>query len=347
MFEELTTIQTLDIPPSCAAVAEVAQQHSVLSAKLTMALAAVDRGGEWEIDGSASMTAWVRNHLGLTHSSAARVLRAGRRLLDLPATTAAWLSGSLSDGQIEILVANVTDRRAALWAQHEADLVPGLAALDLESTKIALQTWAARADAILDEDEPPAPPAAEATLVQTLDGQGYLKGSFDAEGHDLIATAHPPRGWRRPGAHRGGATRAGDARHLPPVPRHPARQARQAPPPARQRRHSRDRPPRWVPPAERSTAPSSRGWCCASSRATPTSTGSSPMVHRRSSTTGAPLAPSRRPSTPHSYCATSAAVSPAVIGPQSGARATTSDTGKTADAPIFRTSCSCAPSTTT
>ena len=154
-----------------------------------MALAAVDRGGEWGIDGSASMAAWVRNHLFLTHSTAARVLRTGRRLLDLPATTAAWLSGSLSDGQIEILVANVTDRRAALWAQHEADLVPGLAALDLESTKVALRTWAARADAILDEDEPPAPPAAEATLVQTLDGQGYLKGSFDAEGHDLIATA--------------------------------------------------------------------------------------------------------------------------------------------------------------
>lgn len=68
-------IQTLDIPPSCAAVAEVAQQQSTLSAKLTIALAAVDRGGEWGIDGSASMGAWVRNHLGLTHSTAARVLR--------------------------------------------------------------------------------------------------------------------------------------------------------------------------------------------------------------------------------------------------------------------------------
>ena len=45
-----------------------------------------------------------------------------------------------------------------------------------------------RADAVLDEDEPPLDPAAEAQLVQTLDGRGYLRGSFASEGHDIIAT---------------------------------------------------------------------------------------------------------------------------------------------------------------
>ena len=51
-----------------------------------------------------------------------------------------------------------------------------------------MQTWAARADAVLEVDEPPLDPAAEAQLVQTLDGRAYLRGSFDAEGHQLIAT---------------------------------------------------------------------------------------------------------------------------------------------------------------
>jgi hypothetical protein len=190
MFEELTTaIETLDIPPSCAAVTEVAGLHAALGSRLTMALAEVDASDEWALDGSASMAVWMRNHLGVTHTAAAKVLKTGRRLRSLRGTAAAWLAGRLTDGQIDVIVANVTERRAGLWASHETALVPGLADLDLEGTKVAMQTWAARADAVLDEDEPPAPPVAEATLAQTLDGQGYLKASFDAEGHQVVTTA--------------------------------------------------------------------------------------------------------------------------------------------------------------
>ncbi len=189
MFEELrTTIQTLDIPPCSDAVIEVAHIHSALGAKVTIALAELDRRGEWEIDGSASMTAWMRARLELTNHQANRILKTGRRLRDLPATTAAWLAGELSDGQVEIIVANVTDRRAGLWADHEAGVVPTLTSLDIVQTARTMQAWALRADAILDEDEPPEPPVADLQLVQTLDGHGYLKGSFDAESTELIAT---------------------------------------------------------------------------------------------------------------------------------------------------------------
>ena len=55
-------------------------------------------------------------------------------------------------------------------------------------TNRAMQDWAAKADAILDEHDPPEDPPAEAMLVKTLDGRGYLKGSFDAEGTEIIAT---------------------------------------------------------------------------------------------------------------------------------------------------------------
>lgn len=48
MFEALReSIETLSIPPHSAAVAEVAQLHSVLTAKLTLAIAEVDRSGEY------------------------------------------------------------------------------------------------------------------------------------------------------------------------------------------------------------------------------------------------------------------------------------------------------------
>ncbi|MEQ1788321.1 MAG: DUF222 domain-containing protein, partial [Acidimicrobiales bacterium] len=167
---------------------EVAQLHSALTAKVTMALAELDRRGEWEIDGSASMTAWMRAHLDVTNQQANRMLKTGRRLRDLPGTAGAWLAGELSEGQVEIVVANVSDRRAPLWSEHEAEIVPLLRGLDVVQTARAMQDWARRADAILDEDAPPAEPIAEVHLVQTLDGRGYLNGSLDAESTEIIAT---------------------------------------------------------------------------------------------------------------------------------------------------------------
>ena len=189
MFEALAeSIETLEVPPHSAAVAELAQQHSRLGAKLTLALGALERRGEFALDGHASMTAWCRTVLGWTNQTANRVLKTGRRLRDLPVTADAWLSGRLCDGQVEIVVACVTDRRAPLWVEHEVDVVPLLAPLDLLSTNRAMQAWAAKADAILDEQAPPEEAAAEAMLVRTLDGRGYLKATFDAEHTELIAT---------------------------------------------------------------------------------------------------------------------------------------------------------------
>jgi hypothetical protein len=134
------------------------------------------------------MTAWCRTKLGWTNQTAQRILKIGRRLLDLPVTAEAWVRRELSDGQVEIIVACVTDRRAGLWGEHEAEVVPFLVPLDLLSTNRAMQDWAAKADAILEEPEPPEEPLAESMLVKTLDGRGYLKGSFDAEHTELIAT---------------------------------------------------------------------------------------------------------------------------------------------------------------
>jgi hypothetical protein len=181
-------IDTLVVAPHADAVTDLAQAHSTLTAKLALALAELDRRGEHDHEGYASMTAWCRDKLGWTNQHANRLLRLGRRLLELPVTRDAWLTRALSDGQVEIITACVTDRRAPLWVQHEAEVVPLLGALDVLQTNRAMQDWAAKADAILQEEEPAPEPPAEAMLVQTLDGRGYLKGSFDAEGTEVIAT---------------------------------------------------------------------------------------------------------------------------------------------------------------
>ena len=180
-------IETLVIAPHGDAVAEVAQCHSALTAKLVTALVELERRGDHEAEGYASMTAWCRSVLGWTNQHSNRMLRIGRRLHALPFTRAAWQRGDLSEGQVEVIVACVTDRRAALWVEQEEEIAPLLARLDVVQTNRAMQDWAAKADAVLDEVEPAEEPPAEVTLVKTLDGRGYLKGSLDAESTEIIA----------------------------------------------------------------------------------------------------------------------------------------------------------------
>jgi hypothetical protein len=50
------SIESLGIPPQSAAVVEVAQQYSALGAKLTMALAELDRRLELELGGTVEVT---------------------------------------------------------------------------------------------------------------------------------------------------------------------------------------------------------------------------------------------------------------------------------------------------
>lgn len=182
------SIETLVIAPHGDAVAEVAQCCSSLTAKLTQALVELEATGDHERDGYSSMTAWCRTVLGWTNQHANRMLRIGRRLRHLPVTRDAWVAGDLSEGQVEIIVACVTDRRSRLWAEHETEIVPLLTGLDVVQTNRAMQDWATKADAILDDEEPPEASPAEAMLVKTLDGRGYLRGSFDAESAEVIAT---------------------------------------------------------------------------------------------------------------------------------------------------------------
>ncbi len=188
MFEELAeAIENLVVPAESDALNEVFHLYGRLGAKATEAAAAFDQQGSWELDGSASMTAWMRIHLSMTNEQANRILKRGRRLRDLPATMTAWIGGSISSGQVEIIVANVTNRRAGLFAEHEAALIPTFAPLDILDTFTALRDWAAKADAVLNTPEPPEQPPAKVHMAKTLDGRGYLNGSFDEANTDVIA----------------------------------------------------------------------------------------------------------------------------------------------------------------
>jgi hypothetical protein len=152
-------------------------------ARLTRAVGEFDASGGWELDGATSMTAWLRFHARQSGATAGGFVGQARRLRSLPVTEALAVDGALSADQIRVIVANVSPRTQALFAEIEPDLVPVLAGLDLAATVAVMRDRARHADAIIDERAPRETVQA-ASLVQDFDESWHL-------------TAHPPTHRRR------------------------------------------------------------------------------------------------------------------------------------------------------
>jgi Domain of unknown function (DUF222)/HNH endonuclease len=183
------SIDELDLPVDGTVLAEAFALADRLDAKLLAAVGEHDRAEVWRNDGATSMTAWLRHHTGRSGRDAARCARTARQLHVLPATAAAYRDGVLSGGQIQSIVANLTDRTVGLFTHHETALVPELAGLSVNETAVAMQDWARRADAIVGDPPEPATPERSLHLSPILDGRRALSGTFDPEGGTVIATA--------------------------------------------------------------------------------------------------------------------------------------------------------------
>jgi hypothetical protein len=194
MFEEALAalrgaVDEIDIPVDTDALRQMLWVRDRLAAKLSSAVGEVDAAELWDADGAHSMTSWLRHHAGLAGPDAHRMVSTSKRLRSLPATREAWVDGALSGGQVLAICANLSDRTAPLFAEHEGELVTRLAALDVPDTLRAMRDWAAKAKALTDPDDLPAEPERTLHLSPTFEGRRALKGGFDAEGGEVIAAA--------------------------------------------------------------------------------------------------------------------------------------------------------------
>ena len=182
-------IDHLELPMDNGVLIEAFALVDRLNAKLLTLVGEHDAAELWRSDGATSMTAWLRHHTRKSGRDAAACARTARRLRELPITAAAYRDGVLGAGHVQAIVANLKDRTAGLFADHEADLVPELARLPVGETAIAMQDWARRADAVLGDDPDKPQPERSLHLSRILDGRRELSGSFDPEGGAVIATA--------------------------------------------------------------------------------------------------------------------------------------------------------------
>jgi hypothetical protein len=337
MFEELgTAIDELDIPVDGAALAAVLALRDRLDARISDAVATHDRAALWELDGATSMTAWLADRAAMPRAHP-------------PVTAGAWRDGALSSGQVEAIAANLDPDTLALFADHEAVMVPTLVDLSVRDVASTMAAW--RECATVDRDPKPEPVQA-LYLSRTLGGRWRLDANLGPETGELLATAlrlaQSPDVEGEPA--RSPATRRADS--LGDICRHFLDHQHAC-------RGGRHRPhlnlvlditatgPCAPPALPASTAPTSTAPAPTGCSATPPYTGSSATAVPPSWTTAPPPAPSPPPSTTPSSSATTTADSPAATAPPPGAKATTSDPGKPAAPPSWPTSYCCAAATTT
>src|SRR5256885_1730753 len=132
MFGDLrTAIDQIDLPLSGGELAELLAERDRLDALVVAGARALDDDCAWQDDGAVSLHGWLRDMGGRGRKDAGRIKNLAQRLRSMPGVAEAWHNGTLSSGHVEAIVANVSSRTGALFAQQEPELLPTLSQLSV------------------------------------------------------------------------------------------------------------------------------------------------------------------------------------------------------------------------
>jgi hypothetical protein len=184
MFDSLAAaIDALDVPVDGGALRALFAIRDRLDARIAAAVAAFDAAALHDVDGDTSTVGWLTHQTGRDPAAATRLTGQARKLAALPACRQAYLDGSLTGGQVDVILANVPGRHLDRFAGHEGELIDSLAGLGTAELRAAMADWRAKADALDDTEVDPAHDS-EVWFSATIDGRGELRGSL---GPDLTA----------------------------------------------------------------------------------------------------------------------------------------------------------------
>ncbi len=166
--------------------------HERSAASLAIAVARLDAQGDYGLDGSVSMAAWLRHHCRISDGDATALVRRGRFLHRHEAVAVAAVTAKLSAGQVRAMQMNVTVHTQPVFDEHQAALVEIVAPLTVRDAEHACRAWRQRAEALVEGPEPELP---ERELSFGRAGDGSLVGRFTldsrgaAELERAVATA--------------------------------------------------------------------------------------------------------------------------------------------------------------
>ena len=155
---------------------------------MSEAVGAFDVAGLWDADAAVSMHAWLRDQARMTNPQAAREVQRARKLRVLRGTRDAQRDGTLSSGQVDVVLRNV-GRRADRF--DEEAFVPILAKSTIDETVDVMQRWRERVDAHDGPDDEPEPVEVPGRvhLSDGLDGRGVLNGDLDIDTNQVLQAA--------------------------------------------------------------------------------------------------------------------------------------------------------------
>jgi len=175
-----------DILLSPAELAAALHAHQQRAAVLALAVAHVQEAGRWADDGSITMRSWLRDTCVMSDRDAGELLRRAKLLNQHEVVAEAAIDGLLSHSQLTELERCNRPKYQPLLREMLEGLVNEIANLDAASTAAVCDRWRERADAIIEETEPPEEP--ERSLSMSRAGDHAVLGRFtldDAAGSEL------------------------------------------------------------------------------------------------------------------------------------------------------------------
>ena len=187
--------------------------HERSAADLALACARLERDGDWALDGSLSMAAWLRHHCRQSSVDANRWLREGRFLAKFDAIALAASDGTLSAGHVHAIRTAVAAATEPVLHRQQDTVVDAIASLPVQDAAIICREWRLRAEAITEGPEPVVP---EQKLSFSTADDGAVVGRFvlnDAAGAEFSHAMATAMTWDGASDQRSVAQRQADALH--------------------------------------------------------------------------------------------------------------------------------------
>ena len=160
VVEELVAMTPSDLADR-AAVVELHQSLTRLTAVTTEAVAAFDASGAWREDGARSSPDWLAVRTGHAKPEMKRRVWLGRACRSLPGASAAWRAGRISEAKVMLLARARNERTAPDMDRDEAMLVAEAEHLRHDQVQRVVAYWSQRAD----------PDGTERSAAERVDGR--------------------------------------------------------------------------------------------------------------------------------------------------------------------------------
>ena len=189
VVELIDVVGRLEVGVDADDLVAVCRMRELLLAKSMAPLREFDKAQLYQLSKARSTKQFLQRTAGLSQADAGSTASLSRKLGAMPETEARFVDGKLPSGHVRAIAANVSPRIAERYHAVEGDLLDILTPLSPVEAASAMNAWAIRAHALVDDDEDKAPRADEFFHSKTLGGRYVSKGVSGAHSGAVIAEA--------------------------------------------------------------------------------------------------------------------------------------------------------------